>query len=545
MRTTKEIKELIDKDESQNVEFKSKFEADKVGEAICALANDWPQTGQGILILGVDNKNKKQMVCGIQDDRDKIQREVSDICRSSLSTEIAPVIYFLEVEKPILIVEIPPSQILPIRYKNHCYIRVGTTTRIANFYEELALYKKTKTKSSVHVIEDKLPSRDQPISFTGRDRELNDLWDWFKDKKSNRCILAGDGGKGKTAIAYEFAQRITEASPEPYEFVLWASAKRRQFVTGQTVPISDPDFKDLPSLLDRILIDIGFEEDVRLSTDEKEQKVIEWLTNFPALVIIDDLDSLDWSTDIATMEFVTYSLPQTKSKVLITTRRQIPSIMPILVDGFNEGDGIKFIDSRIRLAGMKTDILEIAEKKKALEVADSSPLYLEDLIRFFVVTSDFDETIKQWVSRGGNGARSYALKREFELLSEDAKKVLLAFSVLDQPATSAEAKALTNITWEKWNSGVDELQRLFLISRPGIIEGLPRFSLNSNTKSLVLSIMEGNPQILVYKQNLRNISGQSYRDIEKRKSVGSVIRQASAYVRANDSPTAEKILTSS
>ena len=191
---------------------------------------------------------------------------------------------------------------------------------------------------------------------------------------------------------------------------------------------------------------------------------------------------------------------------------------------------------------MKTDILNLEQKKKALEVADPSPLYLEDLSRLFVISGDFDGTIAQWASHGGEQARSYAVKREFELLSKEAKQALLAFSVLDEPATSAEAKAITGIPWEKWNDALSELQRLFLIPRPGIIEGLHRFSLNSNTKSLVLFNMAGTPEITKYKENLRNISGESYRDSEKRKSIGIIIRQASVFIREKDCGTAESII---
>lgn len=324
--------------------------------------------------------------------------------------------------------------------------------------------------------------------------------------------------------------------------MLWASAKRKQFIHGENIPIAAPDFKDLNSLLDKLLIDIGFKENLALPTEEKEGKVLELLTTFPALIIIDDLDSLDWSTDVETMEFITYSLPHTKSKVLITTRRQIPAVLPIFIYGFNEDEGIQFIDSRIQLSGMDTNILNQDEKIKILQVTDASALYIEDLLRLFVITGDFRETMTQWSSRSGDEARAYALKREFELLSDDAKKALLAFSVLDQPATSAEAKAITGVTWSKWNDAVDELQRLFLIPRPGIIEGLHRFSINSNTKNLVLTIMEGNPEIAKFRQTLRNITGTSYRDSEKRKSVGAIIRQASAFIRMDDCDTAESTI---
>ena len=120
--------------------------------------------------------------------------------------------------------------------------------------------------------------------------------------------------------------------------------------------------------------------------------------------------------------------------------------------------------------------------------------------------------------------------------------MLLAFAVLDQPATSSEAKAVANITWANWADAVDELHRLFLIPRPGIIEGLPRYALNSNTKLLVLSIMEDTYEFTKIKQAVRAISGESYRDTERRKSVGAYINQASALIREGNCPAAEKTI---
>jgi DNA repair exonuclease SbcCD ATPase subunit len=44
------------------------------------------------------------------------------------------------------------------------------------------------------------------------------------------------------------------------------------------------------------------------------------------------------------------------------------------------------------------------------------------------------------------------------MLSNDAKSALLAFSVLDHPATAAEAKVVADLTWAKWSDAAAELQ---------------------------------------------------------------------------------------
>lgn len=74
-------------------------------------------------------------------------------------------------------------------------------------------------------LESSLPPRETiVIDFVGRDTELAKLRDWFADSESRRWALAGDGGKGKSALAYNFAVEIKNLAPQPFEFVFWLSA---------------------------------------------------------------------------------------------------------------------------------------------------------------------------------------------------------------------------------------------------------------------------------------------------------------------------------
>jgi hypothetical protein len=307
MKNADQIRSLLRKSETHNVEFKVQFSSDKIGQTISAFANDWPETGGGIIIIGIDDK--KKAIVGHNENADKLQRDISSVCRSgAMVPDVAPMIYEVQLEQPIMVIEVLAITNPPCRYKDLCYIRIGSTNQVASFQEEVALHKKASTGSATTgPLLDKLPPREGFIdSFIGRQAELDELWLWFKDTTITRRALAGDGGKGKTAIAYEFAQRIAEASPKPYDIVLWASAKRKQFVSGRTVPISNPDFNDLDSLLDKLLVDIGYPEETTSATDEKSKKVLELLDTFPALIVIDDLNSIDWASDQATMDFVTF-----------------------------------------------------------------------------------------------------------------------------------------------------------------------------------------------------------------------------------------------
>jgi hypothetical protein len=59
------------------------------------------------------------------------------------------------------------------------------------------------------ILEDRLPPRESVVSeFVGRQVELEELRKWFSDPTSRRWALSGEGGKGKSALAYRFATEV-------------------------------------------------------------------------------------------------------------------------------------------------------------------------------------------------------------------------------------------------------------------------------------------------------------------------------------------------
>jgi hypothetical protein len=171
------------------------------------------------------------------------------------------------------------------------------------------------------ILEDRLPPRESVVSeFVGRHVELEELWRWFSDPTSRRWSLSGEGGKGKSALAYRFATEVKFKAPEPFQIVLWISAKQKRFDEGKIVIVNDPDFYDLDSALSRILVEYGWTEEADLGVERKRERALELLNSFPALLIVDDADTLEGKAEDAA-EFFTFYVPQTKTKVLLTSRR--------------------------------------------------------------------------------------------------------------------------------------------------------------------------------------------------------------------------------
>ncbi len=72
----------------------------------------------------------------------------------------------------------------------------------------------TSRRSNKIIVDHNLPNRNFICpKFFGREKELQEIWKWLGDELSNTKVLAGDGGKGKTSIAYEFAEKVCQTRP--------------------------------------------------------------------------------------------------------------------------------------------------------------------------------------------------------------------------------------------------------------------------------------------------------------------------------------------
>ena len=390
-------------------------------------------------------------------------------------------------------------------------------------------------------LESQLPPRESiVIDFVGREKEMMDLWDWFRDPVSRRWALAGEGGKGKSALAYNFAISVKFEAPEPFQTIFWLTAKKRRFLEGAIVS-TEPDFTDLDSVLARLLTYYGWVEEAEYPTESKRKRVLELLNEFPALIVVDDVDSLETEHEDA-IEFFSLHLPRTSSKVLFTSRRTIFGMggTTTHVTGFSEKDAEQFILSRCE--AMELDPLAFDKKmvQRVVKATEGSPLYIEDLMRFCPAVRSVAEAVKLWETRDGDEARRYALGRECELLTSNARKILLTACICPHAASFAEIESISGLRSEAVTAGLQELQRLFLIPKPKLIEGEQRFEVNLNTRALIneaygsddtyrrigeacKTILEGVPEI-------------------GRGAVGAIIRQSIFLERAGKYEEAEQLM---
>ena len=384
-----------------------------------------------------------------------------------------------------------------------------------------------------------LPPRESVVvDFIGRREELKILWDWIKDPHAYRWAIAGEGGKGKSAIAYEFAASVTSLAPSGIEAVWWMSAKKRKYMERRVVQTSSADFCDLSSACNRLLIDYGKSDILEADLSYRQSQTLKLLSEIPALVVVDDLDSLE-GEDEAAIEFLSLSAPATKSKILLTTRRTIFGMAHTTtqVSGMSPDDFEKFVRSRGRMFGIDEKLLTSQRTSEIAEITERSPLYAEDLLRL-AASGSLHQALRDWKDKEGDEARSYALGRELDMLSGEAKEALLCACLSVGPVSFSELESITGFTKPRLRTAIAEMQRLFLVPKPRLIEGEERFDVNVNIRALVTKVLEGTDTYRRAKSATDAVRGRlPYSD---RGKTGAVIRQAVFLIKANEFLKAEE-----
>lgn len=307
----------------------------------------------------------------------------------------------------------------------------------------------------------RLPTEDSIyLDFVGRNTLLKDITACFANPDNKRCVLAGDGGKGKSAAAYRFAQNLP-FSAERFQLIVWLSAKKKRFREGAPTVIESPDFITANEAIDRLLVEYGATtDDMAQEVSTKKRLLFEYLNEFPAFIVADDVDTVLEDDEVVSL--FTHEIPHTRSAVLLTSRRAIPGIRTFVVPGFESSEVDEFVKSRVRLYGFDPVGFTPAVIREIARVTDGSPLYMDDLMRLAKVV-DIQKAIKIWAEKGGDEARKYALQREIEKLSVDARKVLIAAAVSDDPISFPELQQILELSDDRLVSALSELQTLFLL----------------------------------------------------------------------------------
>ena len=140
--TEEDLRALIANHEADRVEFTtSAKDTEKLSEAVCAFANDLPNTGKaGVLLVGVDDRGR---FAGLTV-TDKLLRDLGGL-RDDGNIQPLPAITVEKVvmaEGELAVVTVQPSPLPPVRYRGRVCIRNGPRRGYATEHEERILIER-------------------------------------------------------------------------------------------------------------------------------------------------------------------------------------------------------------------------------------------------------------------------------------------------------------------------------------------------------------------------------------------------------------------
>ena len=132
-----DLKELIEREESQDLEFKESLRLkDEIGETVSAFSN----SDGGTVIVGVSNNGG---VLGVDIGANTLE-EFANYIKRNTDPQIFPSVKIREVDgKNVVMVEVEESQERPVFFKSHAYKRVGKTNQRISSSEMRRLAKES------------------------------------------------------------------------------------------------------------------------------------------------------------------------------------------------------------------------------------------------------------------------------------------------------------------------------------------------------------------------------------------------------------------
>ena len=224
MITKAEIQELLKSTETYRVERTiSTGDMDKFQEAICAFSNDLPNSKKnGYLILGAHDDGT---LSGLKVD-DALMKKVAAI-RSDGNILPLPIMSVERFEFPdgdLLVAEVSPSLLPPVRYRGRTFVRIGPRRDIATEAEERILLER---RTSYMATFDAMPC----LGATINDIDVNYIKQDYLPQVIDAEVLASDKRDIKEQMASIHLYDLTHDCPTNAAIILFGN-NPRHFLPG-------------------------------------------------------------------------------------------------------------------------------------------------------------------------------------------------------------------------------------------------------------------------------------------------------------------------
>lgn len=159
------LNELLADMESDSIERTISVREDKLGPAVCALANDFPNHKQpGYILLGVNDDGSLAGKKWKDEDLQKIggvKTNGNVLPQPSLTVSEV----FKLTEGEVVVIEVKPSLYPPVRYDGRCWIRIGPRRDKATIHEEKILIERRAAYAKTYDLVPALGSSKEDLSL--------------------------------------------------------------------------------------------------------------------------------------------------------------------------------------------------------------------------------------------------------------------------------------------------------------------------------------------------------------------------------------------
>lgn len=319
-----------------------------------------------------------------------------------------------------------------------------------------------------------LPARDPDlVEFVGREGYLASLRGWLSDHRSPVRLLTGIGGLGKTSIAYRFAEEVVDTRAGEIEQLVWLTAKARTFsaLRGSIVESSRVDFSNARTLYRVILSHLGYEpdwEDDEPTNIELVEAIVEALSTYRCLVIVDDVDSLSADDQrevvytLSSAAIRTVSGDVVPSRLLFTSRidQGVAPANAIKIEGFERDEFATYINGVAYR--FKVSLPPQVSFEQFYTATSGSPLFGASVLRLVRLGTSLPDALDRWRGEEGVEVRRFAFERELRQLPDAAARLLYAICLLDE-TTNLELSQILELSPTSIASSVASLQSFHLV----------------------------------------------------------------------------------